>query len=105
MFNDKVREAQRAGRLGHCTCWDCLRAAGMTPPYMVRDKYPRLYPRTIFNRRPDDELDGIEIPHGDPEGKPTANRKNQSREDKAVTKAQADERAQLRAAVRNREVI
>lgn len=70
MFHDTVKEAQRSGKLGTCKCWDCLRAVGLTPPYMLRDKYPRKYPHTIFNERPESEL----CDHGDPNGIPMANR-------------------------------
>lgn len=99
MFRDKVAAAQKAGRLGNCTCWDCLRAIGMTPPYMVRDKYPRQYPHTIFNDRDEEQYD-----HGDPMGQPRGNRRKAKKEEQ-VTQAEAAERRALRAAVRNREVI
>lgn len=28
-----------------CTCWDCIRAVGVTPPVTMRDKHKRLYPQ------------------------------------------------------------
>jgi hypothetical protein len=95
MFHDKVKQAQRDGRLGSCTCWDCLRAIGMTPPFMLRDKYPRRYPHTVFNRTHFDDA------HGDPDGDPMPDRKSKEKH----SPKERQESSHLKAAVRNREAI
>lgn len=94
MFHDRIRRAQQEGRLGTCTCWDCVRAIGLTPPYELRNKHPRRYPHTIF-----DQNDGTG--RGDPDGVPQG-KASKSKSPKAQSNA---EKAHLREAVRNREAI
>ena len=74
-----------------CTCWDCLRASGITPPMIMRDRHPRLHPRTIFA-----------VDFG---GVPSGARKGTDGDEPDLRTLDADERRALRAAVRNREAI
>lgn len=96
MFHDKVQAKVDGG----CTCWDCLRAVGLTPPFQLRHKYPRRYPHTVFNKLQLLE-DGTSPFTGDTGGVPQA---KVSRETKKSHQT-AEEQAHLREAVRNREVI
>lgn len=87
-----LEEARRRGRLGKCTCWDCLRRAGITPDLSMRDKHPT--------------LQGLVLA-GDYQGIPTRVAKESTPEEaSAEAKAQArEEKAHLREAVANREAI
>ncbi len=69
-----------------CTCWDCLRAQGITPPLFLRDKHPVKYPRIVFGT----DVDGVP---------------RQTQQKKSKDKATHDERKHLWEAVRNREAI
>lgn len=120
MFHDHVRHAQKTGKLkGDCgqrrrPCWDCLRAAGLTPPYEVRDNYPRLAHRgqpvvmdgirmfTSTDKKGND-MQVPEAERGDYMGQPRPRHRPKS--DKADTKIKTAERAHLRAAIANREAI
>lgn len=99
MFQDKIDKAKkRHPRLRTCTCWDCLRQCGLTPPFELRHKFPRRYPHTVFNDKHPD------IPRGDPNGKPTGFARAE-RKEKPETPAEATDKQHLRAAIRNREAI
>jgi hypothetical protein len=70
-----------------CTCWDCLREQGITPPEFQRDKFPRLYPRRVMVG-----------------SSPPVEQKSGAQKDEKY-KATAEEKASLKDAIRNREVI
>lgn len=118
MFHDTIKKAQADGRLtGACgqsktPCWDCLRRAGLTPPYELRDKYPQLYPRTIMNgirtwtqkakKKGDPDVQVREAERGDPRGRPMpAGRIKQEK----LNEQEAADKRHLRSAIANREVI
>lgn len=91
-FTEKVKRykaERRAAGKEACTCWTCLRAAGITPPLGLRGGFPQLHPHRVFA--------------GDVRGEPLIENKVKKQEDH-------DYRAEaatpgLRAAVANREVI
>lgn len=70
-----------------CECWDCLRAAGVTPKLADRERFPQLYPFRIFK--------------SDDEGVPRAAKKGGAKPEQAT----GEERRHLREAVANRDVI
>lgn len=72
-----------------CTCWDCVREMGLTPPLWYRDKHPRRYPHELFTQ--------------DIRGEPRGSRQKKDERDLKTT--DSDDRRALRAAVRNREAI
>ena len=118
MFRDTIKKAQAAGRLtGVCggserPCFDCLRRAGLTPPYELRDKYPRKYPHQIMNgirtwtekakKKGDPDVQVREAERGDPLGRPMAAAR--AAREKFSEQGDADRR-HLRSAIANREVI
>lgn len=96
---EKRRQEVRQ-RTGHdpCTCWDCLRKDGLTPPYPRRAKHPTYGSKpVVMNGTTDPELTG------DPKGRPRPWIKHSQEEDKP--KVEDAERAHLREAIKNREVI
>jgi len=47
-FQRAVEQRKIAGRLRpSCTCYDCIRAAGLTPPKGELKSYPRRYPYAV----------------------------------------------------------
>ncbi len=97
-FGYRIAEFKTRGRrmLGHdpCTCWDCLRAEGLTPPYGDRDRHPQRYPHAVFARSDDGHT-------GDRGGHPLAG-PVQREQHKAGS---ASEGRQFREAIRNREAM
>lgn len=53
-FDAKLRRraecAVEAGNLPPCTCWDCIRSDGLTPPKDLRHRFPARYPYSIFGK-------------------------------------------------------
>lgn len=101
LFHEKARAKLGPGA---CTCWDCCRAVGLTPPFQVRHKHPRRYPHTVFNRHDDTKADGTECTGGDRGGNPLG-RPTKDKTDKEMAAQTPEEQAHLRSAIRNREVI
>lgn len=106
MFMDTVEAYRRRGRI-KCEkrdpCWDCLRAAGLTPPFTIRDRYARRSGSgkvVIF----DGTEEGFAI--GDPGGIPRRRtEKSEAREEPAMKGGSEEARTHIREAVRNREAI
>lgn len=126
MFHDRVRKAQEEGRLkGDCgkrrrPCYDCLRAAGLTPPYELRSNYPRLTHRgqpvvmdgvrtfTVKAKKKDEPDRQVkEAERGDPMGRPMPRHKPKAEKKgtKDEQKMAAAEGRHLRDAIANREAI
>lgn len=72
-LSQRLGRAVAAGGLPPCTCWDCIRRDGLTPPKGLRSKHRARYPYAIFDKDPGGEpipthtkRDEVEV--GDSEG-------------------------------------
>lgn len=73
---------------GKCTCWECLRRDGLTPPQGMRTRFPGKYPYAVFDKQI--------------QGEPVPTMARVSKDEKAES---TTEQRHLREAVANREVM
>lgn len=78
-------EARKRRERKECVCWDCLRAAGLTPPIGLRESH-----KTVAG----------EVGQGDPA--PFPYKRRGAKQPRAIS---AEDNEHLRAAIRNREAI
>lgn len=83
----RIAKAFAEGKPQPCSCWDCLRRAGLTPPLSLRSHHPQRMPHRVFGE--------------DVGGEPVINEKQKTDE----VEIRGVEGAHLKEAVRNRSAI
>jgi hypothetical protein len=89
-YQRKLEAHRSATGNKQCECWDCLRAAGLTPKLADRGRFKQLYPALIY------DVDPGGVPRG---------RKPGSGSEVSGSTGSAEDQRHLRHAIANREVI